>query len=296
MATIQTSLLEISYDDDGPRESPVVVLLHGWPDDASTWDLIRPLLNDAGLRTIVPTLRGFGETRFLSADTPRTGNTAMLVLDAIAMIDALGIDRFSVAGHDWGANMAEMLAIGWPERVDRIALLSTPPRLGGLATPPFWHARLQWYHWFQATQRGAKAVRDDPKGFAHIMWDTWSPAGWFDESAFDRVAASFENPDWVDVTLHSYRSRWDEAEPDPASQWLDDQVRQTKSLALPTVYFQGALDGVNPPPTSEKIASKFTGFFERVVLPGVGHFPTREAAAAVGERLVQHFKPAMLDG
>jgi pimeloyl-ACP methyl ester carboxylesterase len=292
MRTIQTNLLEIAYRDDGPRDGHAVLLLHGWPDDSSTWDAIIPILNDAGLRTIAPTTRGFGETRFLSPDTPRTGNAARLVLDVIEMLDALDIGAFSVAGHDWGANMAEMLAVGWPARVDRIAMLSTPPRLGGLATSPFWHARLQWYHWFQATKRGAQAVRDDRKGFARIMWETWSPQGWFDDATFDRVAASFDNRDWADVTLHSYRSRWDEAEPDPASKWLDDKVKATRTLALPTIYFQGELDGVNPPKASERVAEKFTGPFERIVLPGVGHFPTREAPAVVAARLVKHFSPA----
>jgi hypothetical protein len=143
--------------------------------------------------------------------------------------------------------MAETLAVGWSHRVERIAMLSTPPRLGGMPTSPFWHARLQWYHWFQATRRGAQAVRENPKGFARLMWETWSPKGWVDEATFNRVSASFDNPDWVDVTLHSYRSRWDEANPDPTSQWLDDKVKQTKTLALPAIYFQGELDGVNPP-------------------------------------------------
>jgi pimeloyl-ACP methyl ester carboxylesterase len=151
-------------------------------------------------------------------------------------------------------------------------------------------ARLQWYHWFQATKRGAQAFRDDGKGFARIMWETWSPSGWFDEATFERVAASFENPDWIDVTLHSYRSRWEEAAPDSASKWLDDKTNATKTLALPTIYFQGELDGVNPPPTSEKVAEKFTCPFERIVLPGVGHFPTREAPQEVAARLVTHFK------
>jgi pimeloyl-ACP methyl ester carboxylesterase len=134
MPTVQTSLLEITYRDDGPRDGPVVLLLHGWPDDASAWDAIIPALNDAGFRTIAPTHRGFGETRFLSPDTPRTGNTAMLALDAIEMLDTLGIERFANAGHDWGANMAEMLAVGWPDRVARIAMLSTPPRLAWIPT------------------------------------------------------------------------------------------------------------------------------------------------------------------
>ena len=120
----------------------------------------------------------------------------MLVLDTVEMLDCLGVESFSVAGHDWGANMAGMLAVGWPERVDRIAMLSSPPALGGLPRPSLWHARLQWYHWFQATKCGAQTVRDDRKGFARIMWETWSPQGWFDDAGFDRVAVSFDNPDW----------------------------------------------------------------------------------------------------
>ncbi len=275
-------MLEIAYRDDGPRDAPVVLLLHGWPDDLSTWDAIIPSLNDAGLRTIAPTTRGFGETRFLSPGTPRTGNAAMLALDAIEMLDRLGVANFAVAGHDWGSNMTGMLAAGWPDRVDRIAMLSSPPALGGLPPPSLRHARLQWYHWFQATKRGAQTVRDDRRGFARIMWETWSPEGWFDDATFDRVAASFDNPDWVDVTLHSYRSRWDEAEPDPVSKWLHEKVKATKALGLPAIYFQGELDGVNPPETSETVAEKFTGPFERIVLPGVRPLP--HARGASGDR------------
>jgi pimeloyl-ACP methyl ester carboxylesterase len=207
----------------------------------------------------------------------------------IALMDRLGIDRFAVAGHDWGSNIAEALAVGWPDRIERIAMLSTPSRLGGLPTPPFWHAQREWYHWFQATDRGAQAVREDRKGFAHMMWENWSPKGWFDKATFDRVAQAFENPDWAEVTIHSYRSRWDEAAPDPESIWLEDKVRQTKTLGLPTLYFQGEEDGVNPPPTSQNISKKFTGEFERILLPGVGHFPTREAAEAVAARLTTFF-------
>lgn len=291
---IQTSLLNISYRDDGPVDAPVILLLHGWPDDSSTWDAIIPILNGEGFRTIAPTLRGFGATKFLSVDTPRTGNTAMLVLDAIEMLDALGVKQFSVAGHDWGSNMTEMLAIGWPDRIARIAMLSTPPRLGGLPKPPFWHAKLQWYHWFQATKSGEQAVREDPKGFARILWETWSPQGWFDDATFNKVAASFENPDWLDVTLHSYRARWSEVEPDPTSKWLHDKVNATKVLELPTIFFQGELDGVNPPKATEKIGEKFTGPFERIIVPGVGHFPTREAPIEVAQRLVRHFHSADL--
>ncbi|WP_010216776.1 L-dopachrome tautomerase-related protein [Sphingomonas sp. PAMC 26621] len=288
MPTLTTEDLDIAYTDGGPGDGQPVLLIHGWPDDASTWDAVRPALHDAGLRTIVPTLRGFGATRF-RGDAPRTGNSAILAMDAIALMDGLGIERFMVAGHDWGSNTAEALAVGWPDRVDRIAMLATPPRLGGMPTPPFEQAQRQWYHWFMATGRGAQAVRDDRRGFAHLHWVNWAPRGWFDEETFARVAVSFANPDWVDVTLHSYRARWGEAEPDPRSAWLEQKVKATKSLLLPTLYFQGERDGVNPPSAAESVPAKFTGPFAVVSLSGVGHFPQREAPNRVAPHLVRLF-------
>ena len=295
MPVIAAGDLDIDYEDAGPADGPAVLLLHGWPDDRSSWRPVAAVLNERGLRTITPSLRGFGQTRFTSAAAPRTGNSAMLALDAIALLDALGIERFSVAGHDWGSNAAEALAVGWPARVQRLAMLATPPRLGGMPTPPFEQTQRQWYHWFMATKRGAEAVRADRRGFAHIHWVNWSPPGWFDEAIFERVACAFDNPDWVDVTLHSYRARWDEAEPDPRSQWLEDRVRSTKTLSLPTLYFQGEADGINPPSASRFVAEKFSGPFERVMLSGVGHFTQREAPGEVAKRLVAHFGRAAGD-
>lgn len=292
MPTVMTDKLEIAYADSGPRNGPVVLLLHGWPDDATTWDRVAPQLNEAGFRTLAPTLRGFGETRFKEKSTPRSGNSGILAMDAIAFLDVLGVETLMVAGHDWGSNMAESLAVGWPDRIIRMAMMSTPPRLGGMPTPPFWHAQLEWYHWFMATDRGAKAVRDDRRGFTRTHWVNWAPPGWFAEETFDRVAQSFDNPDWVDVTLHSYRSRWDEAEPDPESKWLEDRVKATKTLALPTIYIQGQADGVNPPEAAKDTPSKFSGPFAFVTLPGVGHFPQREAPDAVAQQLISHFSAA----
>jgi len=289
MPVITTPTLAIAYTDTGPREGDAVLLLHGWPDDSSTWDDVLPALHAAGLRTIVPSLRGFGETRFVAADTPRTGNSAVLAMDAIALMDGLGIARFMVAGHDWGSNIAEALAVGWPDRVQRIAMLATPPRLGGMPTPPFEQTQRQWYHWFMATARGAQAVRDDPRGFAHVHWTNWSPPGWFDEATFARVARAFGNPDWVDVTLHSYRARWDEAAPDPASVWLEEAVKASETLSLPALYIQGAEDGVNPPSATTAVPEKFSGPFAFVTLPGVGHFPQRERPEAVADLLVTLF-------
>ena len=278
--------LDIAYETAGPAEGAAVLLLHGWPDDATTWARVVPRLTEAGLRTIVPSLRGFGDTRFRSDAAPRSGNSGILAMDAIDLMDALGIERFAVVGHDWGSNIAEALAVGWPDRIERIAMLSTPPRLGGMPTPPFWHAQLQWYHWFMATPRGAQAVRDDRRGFAHLHWVNWAPPGWFDEATFARVAAAWDNPDWVDVTLHSYRSRWDVAAPDPRSAWLEVKVKGTVTLSLPTIYVQGAEDGVNPPEAAKQVPGKFTGPFEFVTLPDAGHFPQREAPDALADHLV----------
>jgi len=293
MPLIDTPDLHIAYRDEGQPDAPVVLLLHGWPDDVSTWDAVTPALHRAGLRTIAPSLRGFGKTRFASEAAPRTGNSGILAMDAIALMDALGVERFAVAGHDWGSNIAEALAVGWPERVSRIAMLATPPRLGGMPTPPFWHAQLQWYHWFMATDRGAAAVRDDRRGFAHRQWVNWSPAGWFDEAMFERVAAAWNNPDWVDVTLHSYRARWDVAPPDPRSAWLEEKVKAMAALSLPALYVQGAEDGVNPPAAAASVPDKFTGPFHYLELPAVGHFPQRESPDVVAEALVTLFTADM---
>ena len=283
-----TDLLNIAFWDEGPSDAPAVVLLHGWPDDPTTWDRVTPQLVAAGYRVIVPWLRGFGTTTFLQPTTARTGNSGIHAFDILELLDVLELKTVSVIGHDWGANIAEALAIGWPDRINRIALLSTPPRLGGMPTPPFEHAQLEWYHWFQATKRGEAAVRADPNGFARIMWVNWSPKGWFTEETFKQVALSWQNPDFVDVTLHSYRSRWDEAEPDPKSAALEEKIKSTKTLSLPAMYVQGEVDGVNPPQFSKDVPKKFAGPFDYVLLPGVGHFPSREAPDVLVTHLL-HF-------
>lgn len=296
MPMITTGDLSMAVSLYGADEGQPLLLIHGWPDDATTWDQVAPALAAEGFRVIVPTLRGFGATRFLNDDMPRTGNSAMLASDMIALLDALGIDRFMVVGHDWGSNTAEALAVGWPDRVERLAMLSTPPRLGGMPTPPFEQTQRQWYHWFMATARGAEAVRADRRGFTHLHWVNWSPPEWFDEVTFNRVARSFDNPDWVDVTLHSYRARWGEAEPDPRSAWLEDKVKATKTLSLPTLYIHGDADGVNPPTTAEDVHAKFAGLFARITMTGVGHFPQRENPQAVVRHLLTLFtgNPAAL--
>lgn len=285
MPRCDTPDLHITFDETGARDGHPVLLLHGWPDDASTWKDMSVLLQERKLRLIAPYLRGFGGTTFRDQRTLRTANGAVLAMDAIDLLDRLGIDRFSVVGHDWGSNIAEALAIGWPDRVARIALLSSLPRMGGLKTPTFQQAQRYWYHWFMATKRGSEAIAADPHGFARIQWENWGPDGWFDEATFEAVARSFDNPDWVAITLHSYRVRWGEADPDPQSAWLEDRIKETRSLSLPSIYFQGAEDGVNPPELSENLHERFSGPFDRILLQNVGHFPQREDPETVAREL-----------
>jgi len=283
----ETELLTMAYLEKGATGSPVILFLHGWPDDATAWEAVMPKLEERGYRVIAPWLRGFGQTTFKEKQTARTGNAGIIAFDIIELMDSLNIPKFCIVGHDWGSNIGEALAIGWPERVIKIAFLSSPPRMGRIPVPNFKHAQLQWYHWFMATKKGASAVRKDPTGFARIMWENWAPKGWFTEDSFEKVSESWRNPDFVDVTLHSYRSRWGEADPDEKSNLLEEKIKATKNLDLPALYIQGGSDGVNPPYASENVHEKFSGPFNRIVLPGVGHFPSREAPEILTEYLAE---------
>ena len=225
MPSIRLQNLDVAYADDGPPDGPAVLLLHGWPDDSSSWKQVTPYLNNAGFRTIVPTLRGFGQTRFRSPSARRTADPGILAMDAIELMDVIGVERFSAVGHDWGSSIAEAIAVGWPSRVARLGLLSWSPRLGGLQMPAFEQAPLDWYQWMMATPAGEQAISRDRHGFTHFLWKSWGPTGWFDEATFAQVARSWENGDWINVTLHSYRSRWGVAKPDPSSAWLTRRSR-----------------------------------------------------------------------
>jgi pimeloyl-ACP methyl ester carboxylesterase len=286
---VRTKHLDIELRADGDGNAGTVLLLHGWPDDATTWDHIAPELHRAGHRTIAPMHRGFGKTRLRNSKARRTGNAGILAIDAIELMDALESEQFYVAGHDWGSSTAEALAVGWPKRVMRLAMISTPSRIGGLKMPDFEQAARFWYQWLQTTKKGEEAIRKDPKGFARTAWTMWSPPGWFDAKTFEAVAQSFSNPDWVDVTLNSYRARWGEDKVDPRSAKLEEKIRKTKRIATPTLFIQGEKDGVTPPSQSDAMHKKFSGSFTREVLSDVGHFPTREAPGRVAELLVNHF-------
>ena len=200
---IRTELLEVAYEAGGPAEGPAILLLHGWPDDVRTFDAVAAELHRLGCRTYAPYLRGFGETRFLSAATPRSGQIAAMAQDVLDLADALHLERFAIVGHDWGARIGYFLAALHPGRVERLVAMSVGWEPGGLRTPALEQARRFWYQWFMATERGAEVVRRDGVAFARFQWQTWSPPTWFDEAVFAVTAPAFQNPDWPEITIHS---------------------------------------------------------------------------------------------
>jgi len=284
-----TDVLEIAFLQEGEAQSGIVLLLHGWPDDATTWTSVSKRLSSAGIRTVMPWLRGFGQTRFLSNSTCRDGRIEALTQDALDLMDALGIEHFSVIGHDWGARVAYALAAIAPERLDTISALSLGySPCGAFPVPSFEQSRAWWYQWFMSVDRGAEAVAKDPKGFARIQWETWSPPGWFDEATFEAVARSFENPDWLAITLSSYRGRWRDGPRDPRYDALHEKIASTEHLSVPTLMIQGGADGTVLAKSTEHKDKYFTDGYRRLVLDGIGHFPTREAPVAVANAILEH--------
>jgi pimeloyl-ACP methyl ester carboxylesterase len=291
MQTIKTDILEVAFEAGGPRGGPPILLLHGWPDDIHEWSAITGHLEKAGFYWVAPWVRGFGATRFLSSSTLRDGSGVALTQDAIDIADALGFERFSVVGHDWGARTGYTLAALCPERLASITALSLSYSPGGrFATPTFEQSQRWWYQWFMSTEPGAAAVRKDPIGFARHQWASWSPPGWFSDAEFEATAESFKNSDWTAITLHAYRSRWKTERADDRYQLLRSRLTSVETIGTPTLLIQGDADRCNPPSESEGQARHFTGPYKRVLLKGVGHFPAREASELVAQMVLTHLK------
>lgn len=295
MRTIQvdTLTLSIGCEISGPENGPAAILLHGWPDDVRTWDRVLPALHAAGHRTYVPYLRGFGPTRFRDPPLMRSGQFAALGQDVIDLAGAIGLERFAIVGHDWGARAAYIAAILAPARVTCCVALS----VGWGTNDPLQHLTLKqaqnyWYHWYMALDRGGELLRNDRLAFTHYIWTIWNLNWRISDTEFATTARSFENPDWADVVLHSYRVRWGLALGDPRYVAIEARLRDTPKIAVPTLVIHGGADPCNDPMTSEGKESLFTAGYERVVLDGVGHFPQREAAQAVATAIVRHLGKA----
>ncbi|TCS38010.1 pimeloyl-ACP methyl ester carboxylesterase [Paucimonas lemoignei] len=284
LQSVHTGLLEIHYADTGPRDGEPVILLHGWPDGIATWSATAAALNAAGFRTIAPYLRGFGPNRFLHDDTPRSAQITALAQDVLDLADLLGLPRFAMVGHDWGARTGYVLAAQAAHRLTRYVSLS----IGyGSSSLSFRQAQQFWYQWFFAHPQGVAALQQDRRALCRSLWQSWSPGWRLSDAEFDAVAGGFDNPDWLDITLHGYRHRWGLADADPRYANLETRQQQMPAIAVPTLLIHGADDGCITLDSSAGSHAWFTGEYQRIVLPGVGHFPQREAAAQTAELIVE---------
>lgn len=281
--------LDVGYAEAGPADGRPVVLLHGWPYDIHTYDGVAPLLAAAGYRAIVPFLRGYGTTRFRSAGTPRNGQQAVIAADVVALMDALRIDRAIVGGCDWGARTANIVAALWPERcrgmVSVSGYLIGSREANRMPLPP--GAEYQWwYQYYFATERGRLGYERNRRDFARLIWRLASPRWSFDEATFERTAASFDNPDHVDIVIHNYRWRLGLAEGEPRYDDLERRLADAPVIAVPTITLEGDANGA-PHPDPAAYARKFSGRYEhRLVEGGVGHNLPQEAPGAFARAVV----------
>ncbi len=284
MKKVRTATLEIAYQESGPLDGPPVLLLHGWPSDPHDYDDAGPLLADGGCRVLVPWLRGFGSTHFLDRATPRSGQQAALGADVRDFMDALGIEHALLVGYDWGGRGACVTAALWPERVRALVSITgyniqDIPAAGRPASAPQEHR--YWYQWYFNTERGRAGLQQNRRDICRLLWQLWSPNWRFDDAMFEATAASFDNPDFVAVTIQSYRHRYGNAPGDPALEPLEELLTERPPIRVPTIVLHGACDGVGPAEVSENHARHFTAKYERRVIPVAGHFLSREMPGAL---------------
>ncbi|MBN9561470.1 MAG: alpha/beta hydrolase [Alphaproteobacteria bacterium] len=280
----RTDTLAIAYEQSGPADGQPVILLHGFPDDPRTWDGVAPALAATGFRVLVPWLRGYGETRFLDPATPRSGQQAALGADLLAFMDALGIARALLAGYDWGGRAACIVAALWPERVSGLLSINgyniqDIAASGRPAAPEQEHRH--WYQWYFHTERGRAGLAQDRRALCRLLWRLWSPNLDVPDAEFERTAASFNNPDFVDVVIQSYRHRHLAAPGDPALEPIEQRLATRPPITAPAIILHGACDGVDPPANSEGHVSRFPQLRRREVVPVAGHFLPREAPEPV---------------
>ena len=286
---IDAGVLNVGYAEAGPSSGPTVILLHGWPYDIHSFVDVTPRLASAGYRVIVPYLRGYGTTSFISSETLRNGQPSALALDAIALMDALKIDSAIVAGFDWGARSADIVAALWPQRCR--ALVSVSGYLIGSQEtnkkplPPA--AELQWwYQFYFATERGALGYRQYTRDFNKLIWQLASPKWQFDDATFDRTAASFDNPDHVSIVIHNYRWRLGLAQGESQYHELEQRLAKGPVITVPTITLEGDANGAFHPPASA-YAGKFPGKYEhRLITGGIGHNLPQEAPQAFAQAIL----------
>ncbi|MCW3477280.1 alpha/beta fold hydrolase [Limobrevibacterium gyesilva] len=286
---VNAGALNVGYAEAGPTNGPVVVLLHGWPYDIHSFVDVAPMLAQAGYRVIVPYLRGYGATHFLSSETARNGQPSVLAVDTIALLDALKVERPLLAGFDWGARTANIIAALWPERCK--AMVSVSGYLIGsqeaskMPLPP--KAELEWwYQFYFATERGRAGYDTYRREFSKLIWQLASPKWAFDDATFDRTAASFDNPDHVAIVVHNYRWRLGLAQGEPKYDDLEARLAAFPVITVPTITLEGDANGA-PHAEPSSYAKKFAGKYEhRLIKGGIGHNLPQEAPQAFAEAVV----------
>jgi pimeloyl-ACP methyl ester carboxylesterase len=290
MKQTEAGVLNVGYAEVGPADGPAVVLLHGWPYDIHSYVDVAPLLAEAGYRTIVPHLRGFGTTRFLSSETFRNGQQSVIAVDVIALMDGLGIEKAILGGCDWGARTADVIAALWPDRCKALVSVSGyligSPEANKMPLPP--KAELQWwYQYYFATERGRAGYEQYRSDFARLIWEIASPKWEIDDATFERSAASFENPDHVDIVIHNYRWRLGLAEGDPQYDALEKRLAEGPLVAVPTITLEGDANGA-PHLDASAYAEKFSGkYTHRLIEGGIGHNLPQEAPQEFAEAVVE---------
>jgi pimeloyl-ACP methyl ester carboxylesterase len=287
--TIRTPVLEIAYEQRGHSNGVPVILLHGFPDDIRAWDGVAPPLVAAGHRVLVPYLRGYGPTRFLD-HAPRMAEQAAIGQDLLDFMDALQLERVALAGYDWGGRAACIASILAPARVRALVTIGGYNVQNTLAPPRPATAveeRAYWYQWYFNTERGRVGLTQNRREICRLLWQEWSPSWRFDDATFERTATSFDNPDFVDLVIHSYRHRHGNAPGDPRFDAIERRLAERPPIAAPSVILEGAEDTVGPPHRSERHLALFPPGTERHVVPGGGHFLPREQPAAVTDAMLK---------
>jgi pimeloyl-ACP methyl ester carboxylesterase len=287
---IAAGVLDVGYFESGPADGPPVLLMHGFPYDIHAYAQVAPILAAAGCRVIVPCLRGYGPTRFLSAATPRSGEQAALGADLLALMDALALPRAVLAGYAWGGRAACVVAALWPQRcaglvsfnsynIQNIARAMEPDTAEN-------EHRL-WYQYYFHSERGRAGLAQDRRGVTRLLWQLWSPTWAFDDATFERSAAAFDNPDFVDVVIQSYRHRFGLVPGDPAYADIERRLAAQPAISVPSITFDGADDGVRPPADAAAHGHRFTGARSHRVVPGVGHNMPQEVPRVFADAVLE---------
>jgi pimeloyl-ACP methyl ester carboxylesterase len=287
---VRTRSLDLAYEEDGPPDGDPVVLLHGFPYDPRAYDAIVPRLASAGVRTITPYLRGYGPTRFLSPHTPRSGQQAALGKDLLDLLDALQIPAAGLVGYDWGGRAACIVAALWPERARFLVTVggyNIQDIAASVRPAPPEHEHRLWYQYYFHTERGRAGLAANRGALGKLLWRLWSPSWRFDDATYERTAASFENPDFVEVVIQSYRHRYGYSAGDPALEEIEAQLARQPAIQVPSVVLYGADDGVTPAPPSATADPRFTHLRRGEIIPGAGHNLPQEKPGVIVQAVLE---------